>query len=52
MVTLLALVYLIFFIFLKIDQNMTTTNSAATVSPINKLRNLLHFASNLEKNIF
>ena len=28
---------------------MTTTNSATTVSTINKLRNLFHFASNPEK---
>ena len=48
MVNLLTLVCLIFFIFLKIYQNMTTTNSPNTV----KLRNLFHFASNPEKNIF
>ena len=31
---------------------MTTTNSATTVSTINKLRNLFHFASNPEKIFF
>ena len=31
---------------------MTTTNSATTVSTINKLRNLFHFASNPEEIFF
>ena len=31
---------------------MTTTNSATTVSTINKLRNLFHFTGNLEKIFF
>ena len=31
---------------------MTTTNSATTVSTINKLRNLFHFATNSEKIFF
>ena len=48
MVISLPLVCLIFFIFLKIYQNMKTTNSANTV----KLRNLFHFASNPEKISF
>ena len=48
MVISLPLVCLIFFIFLKIYQNMKTTNSANTV----KLRNLFHFASNPEKIFF
>ena len=52
MVNLLTLVCLIFFIFLEMYQNMTTTNSATTVRTINKLRNLFNFASNPEKIIF
>ena len=48
MVISLPLVCLICFIFLKIYQNMKTTNSANTV----KLRNLFHFASNPEKIFF
>ena len=48
MVNLSPLVCLIYFIFLKIYQNMTVTNSANTV----KLRNLFHFASNPEKISF
>ena len=31
---------------------MTTTNSATTVSTINKLRNLFHFTGNLKKIFF
>ena len=48
MVNLSPLVCLIYFIFLKIYQNMTATNSANTV----KLRNLFHFASNPENTSF
>ena len=42
------LVCLIYFIFLKIYQNMKATNSANTV----KLRNLFYFASNPRKILF
>ena len=45
MVNLSPLVCLTYFIFLKIYQNMTATNSA-------KLRNLFHIASNLKKTLF
>ena len=48
MVNLLTLVWLIFYIFFKIYQNMKTMYSANTV----KLRNLFHFASNPEKTFF
>ena len=47
-VNLLPLVCLMYFIFLKICQNMIETNSANTV----KLGNLPHFASNPGKKIF
>ena len=48
MVNLSPLVCLTYFIFLKIYQNMTATNSAKKV----KLRNLFHIASNLTKTLF
>ena len=51
MVNLLTVVCSIFFIFLQIYQNLTKANSAATVSTIDTLRNVFHFASNPEKNI-
>ena len=52
MVNLLTLICSTFFIFLKIYQNMTTTNSATTVSTTKKLRNLFPLASNPEKIFF
>ena len=48
MVNLSPLVCLAYFIFLKIYQNMTATNSAKKV----KLRNLFHIASNPKKTLF
>ena len=48
MVNLSPLVCLIYFIFLKIYQNMTATNSANTA----KIGNLFHFASNPGKIFF
>ena len=48
MVNLSPLVCLTYFIFLKIYQNITATNSAEKV----KLRNLFHIASNPTKTLF